>query len=154
MDIDQASAIFLPLLSAAEELDNARTAAAPIADDDIRAAEVATLATKLNTELLPIIIQHFGVLFPDISAQWGQIKLPSSVSESKLDAFILSIVEPDWKKMAFLVWDMIGRSDEIDSRIDNETFVARVRVLIESGQLDYKGDLLDWQSYEVRLKPS
>jgi hypothetical protein len=56
--------------------------------------------------------------------------------------------------MAFLVWDMIGRSDEIDSRIDNETFVARVRVLIESGQLDDRGDFLDWQSYEVRLKPS
>ncbi|MCK1709949.1 MULTISPECIES: DUF3658 domain-containing protein [unclassified Bradyrhizobium] len=153
MNEDQAIAVFLPLLSAAESLDEARAAAALIADSDDRAAELEALTSKLNTQLMPAIFDHFYVFFPDSSARWDQIKLSPAVSETALDEIILSVVSPDWKKMAFLIWEMSSLASELDPEIDRETLVARVRILIESNRLEYRGDPLDWRSYEGRLEP-
>lgn len=102
---------------------------------------------------MPAIFDHFYVFFPDSSARWDQIKLSPAVSETALDEIILSVVSPDWKKMAFLIWEMSSLASELDPEIDRETLVARVRILIESNQLEYRGDPLDWRSYEVRLEP-
>ena len=153
MNEDQAIDVSLSLLSAAESLDEARAAAALIADSDDHAAELEALASKLNTELMPAIFDHFHVFFPDSSARWDQVKLSPAISEMALDEIILSVVLPDWKKMGLLIWEMSSLASELDSEIDRETLVARVRILIEANRLEYRGDPLDWRSYEVRLKP-
>ena len=120
MNREQAEDILEYLLEAAFELDEAKAAANVFADQDKYAAALSALIIKLNSELLQAIYARFRDLipfeeFPEISSslRWDQVQLPPSVSEAQVDQIILSVIAPQWHKMARIIWDAVKRSEEL-----------------------------------------
>jgi hypothetical protein len=157
MNRDQAAEILEYLLEAAYELDEARAAANVLADQDRDAAALSALIIKLNSELLQAIYARFPDLipfeeFPEInsSLRWDQVRLPPSVSEAQVDQIILSVIAPQWRKMARIIWDAVKRSEELALGVSDEVFAARIQVLVEAGRLESQGDLRKWRHSEVR----
>ncbi len=159
MNREQAEDILEYLLEAAFELDEAKAAANVFADQDKYAAALSALIIKLNSELLQAIYARFRDLipfeeFPEInsSLRWDQVQLPPSVSEAQVDQIILSVIAPQWHKMARIIWDAVKRSEELALGIRDEAFAARIQVLVEAGRLESQGDLRKWRHSEVRKK--
>jgi hypothetical protein len=159
MNRDEAAEILEYLLEAACELDEAKAAAAILEDRDKDAATLKEFIIKLNSELLLTIFDRFPDLipfkeFPEInsSLRWDQVQLPPSVSESQVDRILLSVIVPQWHKMARVIWDAVKRSEEQALGITDEVFAARVPVLVEADRLEGQGDLRKWRHSEVRLK--
>jgi hypothetical protein len=159
MNQDQAAEILEYLLEAAHELDEAKAAATVIADQDEDAASLRELIIKLNSELLQTIFDRFRDLipfeeFPEInsSLRWDQVRLPPSASESQVDQILLSVIVPQWHKMARIIWEAVKRGEELALGITDEMFAARVQVLVEADRLEGQGDLRKWRHSEVRLK--
>src|SRR3954447_17073330 len=160
MNRDQAAEIIEHLLEAACELDEARAAAAVLADGDEDAAALRAFVIKINSELLRTIFDRFGDLvpfeeFPEISSslRWDQVQLPPSVSEAQVDQIILSVMSLHWHKMARVIWEAVKLSEERSLGVSDEMFAARVKVLVEADRLESQGDLRKWRHSEVRLKP-
>ena len=158
MNREQAEDILEYLLEAAFELDEAKAAANVFADQDKYAAALSALIIKLNSELLQAIYARFRDLipfeeFPEInsSLRWDQVQLPPSVSEAQVDQ-ILSVIAPQWHKMARIIWDAVKRSEELALGVRDEAFAARIQVLVEAGRLESQGDLRKWRHSEVRKK--
>jgi hypothetical protein len=159
MNRDEAAEILEYLLEAACELDEAKAAAAVLEDRDKDAATLKEFIIKLNSELLQTIFDRFPDLipfkeFPEInsSLRWDQVQLPPSASESQVDQILLSVIVPQWHKMARIIWDAVKRSEELALGITDEMFAARVQVLVEADRLEGQGDLRKWRHSEVRLK--
>ena len=159
MNREQAEEILEYLLQAAFELDEAKAAANVFADQDKDAAALSALIIKLNSELLQAIYARFRDLipfeeFPEInsSLRWDQVQLPPSVSEAQVDQIILSVIAPQWHKMAGIIWDAVKRSEELALGVRDEAFAARIQVLVEAGRLESQGDLRKWRHSEVRKK--
>lgn len=159
MNREQAEDILEYLLEAAFELDEAKAAANVFADQDKDAAALSALIIKLNSELLQAIYARFRDLipfeeFPEISSslRWDQVQLPPSVSEAQVDQIILSVIAPQWHKMARIIWDAVKRSEELALGVRDEAFAARIQVLVEAGRLESQGDLRKWRHSEVRKK--
>ena len=159
MNREQAEDILEYLLEAAFELDEAKAAANVFADQDKYAAALSALIIKLNSELLQAIYARFRDLipfeeFPEInsSLRWDQVQLPPSVSEAQVDQIILSVIAPQWHKMARIIWDAVKRSEELALGVRDEAFAARIHVLVEAGRLESQGDLRKWRHSEVRKK--
>ena len=159
MNREQAEDILEYLLEAAFELDEAKAAANVFADQDKYAAALSALIIKLNSELLQAIYARFRDLipfeeFPEISSslRWDQVQLPPSVSEAQVDQIILSVIAPQWHKMARIIWDAVKRSEELALGVRDEAFAARIQVLVEAGRLESQGDLRKWRHSEVRKK--
>jgi Protein of unknown function len=164
MNRDEAAEILEYLLEAACELDEAKAAAAVLEDRDKDAATLKEFIIKLNSELLQTIYERFGherfgdlipfKEFPEInsSLRWDQVQLPPSASESQVDQILLSVIVPQWHKMARIIWDAVKRSEELALGITDEMFAARVQVLVEADRLEGQGDLRKWRHSEVRLK--
>ena len=159
MNREQAEEILEYLLEAAFELDEAKAAANVFADQDKDAAALSALIIKLNSELLQAIYARFRDLipfeeFPEISSslRWDQVQLPPSVSEAQVDQIILSVIAPQWHKMARIIWDAVKRSEELALEVRDEAFAARIQVLVEAGRLESQGDLRKWRHSEVRKK--
>lgn len=159
MNREQAEEILGYLLEAAFELDEAKAAANVFADQDKDAAALSALIIKLNSELLQAIYARFRDLipfeeFPEISSslRWDQVQLPPSVSEAQVDQIILSVIAPQWHKMARIIWDAVKRSEELALGVRDEAFAARIQVLVEAGRLESQGDLRKWRHSEVRKK--
>ncbi|WP_454623843.1 DUF3658 domain-containing protein [Bradyrhizobium cenepequi] len=120
----------------------------------------AALAIKLNSELLQAIFDRFPDSitfkeFPEISSslRWEQVQLPPSASESRVDRVILSVIAPQWRKMALIVGQAVERGEELALGITGEMFAARIQALVGAGRLEGQGDLRRWRHSEVRLKP-
>ena len=159
MNREQAEDILEYLLEAAFELDEAKAAANVFADQDKYAAALSALIIKLNSELLQAIYARFRDMipfeeFPEInsSLRWDQVQLPPSVSEAQVDQIILSVIAPQWHKMARIIWDAVKRSEELALGVRDEAFAARIQVLVEAGRLESQGDLRKWRHSEVRKK--
>lgn len=159
MNREQAEEILEYLLEAAFELDEAKAAANVFAAQDKDAAALSALIIKLNSELLQAIYARFRDLipfeeFPEInsSLRWDQVQLPPSVSEAQVDQIILSVIAPQWHKMARIIWDAVKRSEELALGVRDEAFAARIQVLVEAGRLESQGDLRKWRHSEVRKK--
>lgn len=159
MNRDQAAEILEWLLEAAHDLDEARAAAAVIADQDADAASIGELIIKLNSELLDAISDRFPDLipfeeFPEISSslRWDQVQLPPSASVSQIDQIIFAVVVPHWHKMARIVGDAVGEGKKLDLGVSDEMFAARIQALVEADQLEGQGDLRKWRHSEVTSK--
>jgi transposase len=159
MNREQAEEILEYLLEAAFELDEARAAANVLADQDKDAAALSALIIKLNSELLQAIYARFRDLIPfeefpaiNSSLRWDQVQLPPSVSEAQVDQIILSVIAPQWHKMARIIWDAVKRSEELALGVRDEAFAARIQVLVEAGHVESQGDLRKWRHSEVRKK--
>ena len=159
MDRDQAAEILEYLLEAAHELDEARAAAAVLADRDEDAANLKAFIIKLNSELLQAMFDRFPDLmpfqeFPDISSslRWDQVQLPPTASESQVDQILFSVITAHWHKMARIILDAVNRGQGLALGITDEMFAARVQALVEADSLESQGDLRRWRYSEVRLK--
>jgi hypothetical protein len=92
--------------------------------------------------------------FPAISSglRWDGVRLPQSTSESELDQVIFSVMVPQWRKMARIIWDAVERGRELTLGITGEMFAARILALADAGRIESQGDLRKWRHSEVRLK--
>ena len=93
---------------------------------------------------------------PHVSStlKWKDVSLPRSVTESDLDAVILSVLKKDWRKTAAI----IGKTrDSYEARgifLDLEIIGARIQVLAGAARIESQGNLSMWRHSEVRLPPS
>jgi hypothetical protein len=64
-----------------------------------------------------------------------------------IDTLILSLTSDRWQKVARIIALV---SDRVAEGTDFEIIAARIRVLVEEGKLQAKGDLSRWRHSEVR----
>jgi hypothetical protein len=77
--------------------------------------------------------------------------LPKSVSEADLDQLIFSALDPNWRKTARVIGNLLKRCNALAWPIDVEMLAARVQALAEAGSIESQGDLREWRHSEVRL---
>jgi hypothetical protein len=116
----------------------------------------------LHSKLLAEIYDQYPDLEPPFDGRevptitsrlrWEQVRLPPSVSAADIDAVILSVMIPQWQKMAMVVSRALKRCEELALPIRGEALAARIQVLAKSGRLEDIGDLRKWGHSEVRLK--
>lgn len=116
---------------------------------------------SLHFGLLETIYQKFPDLEPpavevptiDSELTWDEISLPSSITENDLDEMILSVLTPQWRKMAAVLTYSEKLYAELAWSIDAATVAARIQVLADDNRIEHRGDLRKWRFSEVRLKP-
>ena len=91
---------------------------------------------------------------PTISSElrWDQVHLPPSISEKDIDGIILSLLEPEWRKVALIVGRVLTRCQELGLPISDEIIAARLQALVDDHSIEGIGDLRMWRFSEVRLK--
>lgn len=76
-----------------------------------------------------------------------------TITDKDVDDAVLAMVEPSWRKVAFIV----GRAaqhlgEEFAARTDAYQFVARrIETLVADGRLVSQGNLAKWRFSEIRL---
>ena len=75
----------------------------------------------------------------------------TSSSSSRLDELILSVVKPNWRKVAMVVATVKNISESTDFATSHEAIAARIEALCKEGYLESQGDLSQWRHSEVRL---
>ena len=93
---------------------------------------------------------------PHISStlQWQDVSLPPGITEADLDAAILSVVDQNWRKTAFIISKVTQAFEEHGVPLNYEIVGARVLELGTRGTIDSAGNLSMWRHSEVRLPPS
>jgi hypothetical protein len=91
--------------------------------------------------------------FTNSELRWDQVRLPKSITEADIDAAILSVMKPQWRKVAMIVAKASERCRQLGLAISDEALAARIQVLAEAGDIEDVGDLRKWRFSEVRLKP-
>jgi hypothetical protein len=161
MDIKRATEIQRHAVDAANAIDKAAEAimALPKEDRARFAVHLEEISSALHFGLLPEIHNRFPELRPREERPavssfllWEDVSLPDFVSEPELDALILSLLEPNWRKTAVIVGKAFELSKANGWPLDFKTFGARIQYLADRGQLDSQGDLSKWRHSEVRLK--
>jgi hypothetical protein len=160
MDLQQATDIAKHLHDAADAIDQASAAILALEQQD-RAAladPLAEIVSALHFQLLRAVYDHYPDLRPpadepviDSILRWENVVLPASVSEADLDRLIFSALEPNWRKTARVVGDLVIRCEALAWPIDAEMLAARVQALAEAGRIEGAGDLRAWRHSEVRL---
>jgi hypothetical protein len=77
-----------------------------------------------------------------------------SITDSLIDERILFFVDPQWRKVAFVLTKVIHEFDAKGISISEERLEKRLRVLIKSKQIEPAGDISRWRFSEVRLPTS
>jgi hypothetical protein len=73
-------------------------------------------------------------------------------SNSEIDAAILSVCEPSWKKVAMIVCRTAIKLGDLPEGDEGYHLVAkRIKLLVRNGRLEAEGDLSKWRYSEVRL---
>ena len=166
MDRNQAIRIQKSLLDAASALDHAGMAIADLGKEERIRLDglLVKVAVALHTKLLSEIHDQYPDLEPPYNEpepphitsrlRWAQVRLPPPVTEADIDAIILSVMSPRWRKVASIVIRAARRCEELALPIiEEEVFAARLPVLAKAGRLEDIGDLRKWRHSEVRLKP-
>jgi hypothetical protein len=68
-----------------------------------------------------------------------------------LDALILTCASERWQKVARMIAQV---ADRARPGTNFDTVAARIRALVDDGNLEAKGDLSRWGHSEVRLRQS
>ncbi|CAN7620480.1 DUF3658 domain-containing protein [Bradyrhizobium sp. LjRoot220] len=143
--IDRASAVILTL----EQQDRAALAD-PLGD----------IVSALHFELLRAVYNRYPDLRPpsdeepaiDSHLRWENVVLPRSVSEADLDQLIFSVLDPNWRKTARIISDLLIRCKALAWPVDAQMLSARIQALAEAGSIESAGDLRAWRHSEVRLR--
>ena len=164
MNREQAAEIQRHLLDADSAMDRARRAIAGLGKEDrVRFDDLlAEVKADLQSEVLASIYDQHPDLKPPAEwreepcitseLRWDQVHLPSPISEADIDAILLSVMKPRWRKVAMVVVTALGRCRELGLQVSDEALAARLQVLAESGRIEDVGDLRKWRFSEVRLK--
>jgi len=161
MDRMQAANIAKHLLDAADAIDRASAVILTLEQQDraALAGSLGDIVSALHFELLLAVYKRYPDLRPpsheepsiDSVLRWEDVVLPKSVSEADLDQLILSALEPNWRKTARVIGNLIIRCKALAWPIDAEMLAARVQELAEAGSIESAGDLRAWRHSEVRL---
>jgi hypothetical protein len=161
MDRMQAADIAKHLHDAADALDRASAVISTLEQGDraALAAPLGEIVSALHFELLRAVYDRYPDLRPpsdekpsiDSDLRWENVALPKSVSEADLDQLIFSVLEPDWRKTAKIISDLLIRCKALAWPIDAEMLAARVQALAEAGRIESAGDVRAWRHSEVRL---
>ena len=164
MTRDQAETIQRHLLDADSAINRARRAIAGLGKEDrVRFDDLlAEVEDALQSGVLAAIYDQHPDLEPPVEEEeeprinselrWDQVRLPTSISEADIDAILIAIIQPHWRKVAMVVGTALNRCRELGLQISDEALAARIQVLAESGRLEGIGDLRKWRFSEVRLK--
>jgi Protein of unknown function len=145
MDLRQATDIAKHLHDAADAIDRASAIILALEQQD-RAAladPLSEIVSALHFQLLRAVYDRYPDLRPPAD--------PASVSEADLDQLIFSALEPNWRKTARVVGNVVTRCEALAWPIDAEMLAARVQALAEAGRIERAGDLRAWRHSEVRL---
>ena len=74
-----------------------------------------------------------------------------SRSEGDVDRLILSFAQVQWRKVAMIISKVVGASGRGGDDAELHDVAERVRVLVDDGRLQARGDLSKWRHSEVRL---
>jgi hypothetical protein len=161
MDRTQAAEIANHLRDAAEAIDRASNVILPLEQQDraALAAPLGEIVSALHFQLLRVVYDRYPDLRPpsdeepsiDSVLRWEDVALPDSVSEADLDQLIFSALEPNWRKTARVIGNLLIRCNALAWPIDAEMLAARVQALAEAGSIESAGDLRAWRHSEVRL---
>jgi len=161
MDLRQATEIAKHLHDAADAIDRASAVILALEQQDraTLADPLGDIVSALHFELLRAVYDRYPELRPpadeepviDSTRRWEDVVLPASVSEAELDQLILSALEPNWRKTARVVGDLVLRCKVLAWPVDAEMLAARVQALAEAGRIESAGDLRAWRHSEVRL---
>jgi hypothetical protein len=164
MDREQAAEIQRHLLDADGAMARARRAIAGLGKEDRVRFDglLAAVTGALHSQVLaPIYGQHpdleppvetDGEPFINSELRWDQVRLPETISEADIDAVILSLIQPQWRKLAMIVVRASERCRQMGFPISQEALAARIQALAEAGRIEHVGDLRKWSFSEVRLK--
>jgi hypothetical protein len=161
MDREQAAKIRAHLLDAASAIRRANDVLFDF-DKETRkkfAEYIGYIDSDIHSEMLPIIYDQFPDLkpipeeIPEICStlQWEDVRLPPSITEADVDCVIFSVLQPQWRKTAWIVHQAHDKSAELGWPMKDEVFAARLEVLAEAGRIDHQGYLRYWRHSEVRL---
>ncbi|QOZ22495.1 MULTISPECIES: hypothetical protein [Bradyrhizobium] len=91
---------------------------------------------------------------PEVCSElaWDEVKLPSHVTESRLDEIIFSLLTPRWQKVATVLSRGVKRCEALGLPNVDHMMAARLRFLSEADLIEGIGDLRMWGHSEVRLK--
>lgn len=98
------------------------------------------------------------VAFPsDVSAAYGFDSIVRGVGgvmirDEDIDVAVLASITNEWQKLAFVVGKTMMQieSSQLSGR-DDLYFAGRIRIMVESGLVEYDGDLQQMRQCEVRL---
>jgi hypothetical protein len=153
MNREQAAEIQGHLLEADGAMARARRAVAELAKEDRETFDrlLAEIAAALQSEVLAVIYQRHPDLAPpaeakqepfiDSELRWDQVRLPRSITEADIDAAILSVMKPQWRKVAMIVAKASERCRQLGLAISDEALAARIQVLAEAGRIEDVGDI-------------
>jgi hypothetical protein len=93
---------------------------------------------------------------PHVSStlRWQDVSLPSAVTDTDLDTMILSIIERNWRKTAFVIGRVARRYEDRTIQLSYEIIGARIQELAAHGRIESQGNLSMWRHSEVRLPAS
>jgi hypothetical protein len=74
-----------------------------------------------------------------------------SSSDAPLDELILSVVKPNWQKVAMVLGKALRLSESRGFETSYEVLAARIAVLCIEGRLDSQGNVSKWRRGEVRI---
>ena len=161
MDRMQAADIAKHLHDAAAAIDRASAVILTLEQPDRAALAVSLgdIGSALHFGLLRTVYDRYPDLRPpsdeepsiDSDLRWENVVLPKSVSEADLDQLIFSVLEPNWRKTAKIISDLLIRCKALAWPIDVEMLSARLQALAEAGSIESAGDLRAWRHSEVRL---
>ncbi|MDP2409555.1 MAG: DUF3658 domain-containing protein [Pseudolabrys sp.] len=91
---------------------------------------------------------------PHVSStlKWQDVSLPQAVTESDLDAVILSVLQNDWCKTAMIISRTRNDYEARAIFLDLEIIGARIQVLADAVRIESQGNVSRWRHSEVRLR--
>jgi len=84
--------------------------------------------------------------------KWQDVTLPQSVTESDLDAVILSALRKDWCKTAMIISRTRNDYEARAISFDLDIIGARIQALADAARIESQGNLSMWRHSEVRLR--
>jgi Protein of unknown function len=152
MNREQAAEIQGHLLDAEGAMNSARQATAGLGKEErVRFDSLlAGVIAALQSEVLKAVYDQHPDLEPPAEEQeepfisselrWDQVRLPASISEADIDAAILSVMKPQWRKVAMIVAKASERCRQLGLAISDEALAARIQVLAEAGDIEDVGE--------------
>ena len=81
---------------------------------------------------------------------WQDVSLPGQITESELDAVILSEIAQNWLKTARIILWSYKALEKRGIQLDDDIIGARIQELARLGRIESQGNLSMWRHSEVR----
>jgi len=73
------------------------------------------------------------------------------MTPNQLDEIILSLVRPQWRKVAMIVAKALNECEIREIPANADEIAGRVETLVSENRLESQGNLSNWRHSEVRL---